>query len=114
MLEYLECFEVEWKQSTDTAEAVAEEEPDVPQGGGGGGHGAPHGEVTSRAIMCLEVPRSRGTPKLYTCYLNILCKFTWRRRSRRGTVIIDIDLCHGLPLVLVLDCVIGRVHCVFQ
>ena len=49
----LEGFVVEGSESTDTAEATAEHEPDVAQRGEGGGYVGPDSFVTSRAVLGL-------------------------------------------------------------
>ena len=49
----LEGFVVERSESTDTAEATAEHEPDVAQRGEGGGYVGPDSFVTSRAVLGL-------------------------------------------------------------
>ena len=53
MLIYLEAVEIEGEERAGTAEAVAEEEPDIAKGGGGGCHVCPDGDVTGWAQLRL-------------------------------------------------------------
>ena len=50
---FLESVKVEGKKRTHTADAVAEAEPDIAEGGGGGGHTSPDGGVTGGAQLSL-------------------------------------------------------------
>ena len=50
---FLESVKVEGKKRTHTADAVAEAEPDIAKGGGGGGHTRPDGGVTGGAQLSL-------------------------------------------------------------
>ena len=49
----LEAVEIEGEERAGTAEAVAEEEPDIAKGGGGGCHICPDGDVTGWAQLRL-------------------------------------------------------------
>ena len=58
----LEGFVVEGSESTDTAEATAEHEPDVAQRGEGGGYVGPDSFVTSRAVLARTANMTKICP----------------------------------------------------
>lgn len=75
MLIDLETVEIEGEERAGTTEAVAEEEPHIAKGGGGGRHVCPDGDVTGWAQLRL------GTLSLSILQgdLDTLRLFFWRR-----------------------------------